>query len=360
MAMEMKAIEKSETERFLRAGEAISPVFFAEMETRLSLPFAVTSVENGERLEVQIKLPNEVLSIKVNRKRLVSNTTYLFVMWMVGSAVILTGVALIFLRNQIRPIARLSAAMESFGKGVDAPGYRPQGAREVRRAGRAFLQMKQRIERQISARMDMLAGISHDLRTPLTRMKLQTQMLEKKQPEAADNLRRDVGDMEHMIEEYLDFVRGEGMEAPKRLSLATAVEEIVQRYVEDADRIKVDINGLAHVEVDIRPNAFRRALTNIINNALRYGECARVRLQKKAQAIYVYVEDDGPGIPQAKREEVFRPFRRLDESRNVETGGVGLGLTIARDIIHAHGGDIQLSDAGSGGLSVAIRLPRPS
>lgn len=350
--MDVALEPKDESTRFLRSGKEISPIFFAELQERLSLPFSLQLVDDGQLLRIRVKLDEKVLVITVSRKRLVSSTTYIFISWMIGSALLLTGIAVLFLRNQIRPITKLAAAMDEFGKGVDVQGFRPQGAIEVRRAGRAFLLMRQRIDRQISARMDMLAGISHDLRTPLTRMKLQLEMLKDK--ETAGDLRRDVSDMEHMIAEYLDFVRGEGQEAPRRTTVQECLEDVRARY----DEVPVAYHGNEQEEVYIRPRVFRRALMNLIDNAIRYGTSASIEVRKKRQHIEILIDDRGEGIPRHLHEEVFKPFRRLDQSRNASTGGVGLGLTITRDIIHAHGGDVFLQDAPDGGLRAVVRLPQ--
>lgn len=356
MHIRMEIQPEEGSERFLRKGRDVSPILFADLQSRLNRPFSLELVNDEQDLLVRVKLEDQILAISVTRKRLVSSTTYIFITWMLGSALLLTGIAVIFLRNQIRPITKLSTVMDAYGRGHDTPGFRPQGAAEVRRAGRAFQQMRQRIDRQISARMEMLAGISHDLRTPLTRMKLQLEMLGEK--EAAHDLRRDVSDMEYMIGEYLDFVRGEGQEAPQRMRVADCMEDIVARYKTHSHPVTLDAGSGGGAEADIRPHVFRRAVMNIIDNGLRYGKSVRVSLYAKRHHIHIRIDDDGPGIPREKREAVFRPFTRLDGSRNAGTGGVGLGLTISRDIIHGHGGDISLQEAPSGGLRVIIRLPR--
>lgn len=347
--------KEADSEKFRRSGREISPIFFSELESRLNLPFSLQLIGNGQTLLVRVKLDDKILAISVTHKRLVSSTTYIFIIWMVGTALLLTGIAVIFLRNQIRPITQLASVMDGYGRGHDTPGFRPQGAAEVRRAGRAFQQMRQRLDRQISARMEMLAGISHDLRTPLTRMKLQLEMLGEK--EAAQDLRRDVSDMEHMIEEYLDFVRGEGQEAPQSMQLKDCLEDIIARYKSHNQLVPVNYNQNEALPVEIRPHVFRRALTNVIDNAFRYGRNPQICVQRKRHHLEICVDDEGQGIPREKREAVFKPFTRLENSRNAGTGGVGLGLTITRDIIHGHGGDVFLQDAPSGGLRVVIRLP---
>lgn len=346
--------------RFLRSGEEVSPPFFEALSNRLNLPFSLELRDEESTLLIRVKMDQEVINMYVTRKRLVSATTYIFILWMVGTALLLTAIAVVFLRNQVRPIARLAQVVDAFGKGLDAPGFKPQGADEVRRAGHAFLHMKMRIERQITARMEMLAGISHDLRTPLTRLKLQLAMLGPDQKDAAQDMQRDVTDMEHMIEEYLDFVRGEGQEAPLRTHVRPCLEDILSRYRSQGQVIPLMVDPSAEeVDAYLRPHVFRRALTNIIDNALRYGKSdCRVTLLRRRQHVEICVDDHGPGISREQREQVFRPFFRLDRSRNAHTGGVGLGLTISRDIIHAHGGDVLLQDNPAGqGLRVLIRLP---
>lgn len=348
-----------ETE-FLRSGQKVSPIFFNSLSGRLSLPFSLQMQDDDANILIRVKMERQIVNITVSRKRLVSSTTYIFILWMVGTAALLLAIAVIFLRNQIRPISRLAGVMDAFGKGLEESGFKPQGADEVRRVGHAFLHMKHRIERQISARMEMLAGISHDLRTPLTRLKLQLEMLGADQREAAADMRRDVSDMEHMITEYLDFVRGEGMEEPLLSNVESCVRDILSRYAGQGQSIPLASDESASTaHAHLRPQVFRRALTNIIDNALRYGNAVcKVSIHKTRQHVEICVDDEGPGIARGQREEVFRPFFRLDQSRNQHTGGVGLGLTISRDIIHAHGGDILLQDNPAGkGLRVLIRLP---
>lgn len=355
------SLEKASAEsQFIRSGKEVSPLFFDALGNRLNLPFSLGLQNNDTLLVIRVKMENELLTMHVTRKRLVSATTYIFIFWMTGTALLLLAIAVIFLRNQIRPITRLAEVVDAFGKGLDVPGFKPQGADEVRRAGHAFLHMKHRIERQITARMEMLAGISHDLRTPLTRLKLQLAMLGPKEQEAAADMQRDVTDMEYMISEYLDFVRGEGQEEPVLVNVKECVENILERYKSQGHAIPIDMEeNVSEVNAFLRPQVFLRALTNIIDNAIRYGkkDC-RLLLCRRRQHLDICVDDSGPGIPKDDRDQVFRPFVRLDRSRNEHTGGVGLGLTIARDIIHAHGGDILLQDNPSGtGLRVVLRLP---
>jgi two-component system osmolarity sensor histidine kinase EnvZ len=323
------------------------------LRAKIDEPFTVRTITGGDDLEIAIALPGQTLRLETTVKRLQSGTTTIFILWMLGASAVFLLIAIVFMRNQIRPIGRLAKAAENFGRGVDTPGFRPHGASEVRQAARAFVVMRERISRQLRTRAEMLAGISHDLRTPLTRMKLQLAMMGS--DEAIRELSADVQQMEHMIAEYLDFARGEGGEE----AVKTRLGELLSDVVADYDRLGSPVTLMMErdVELDLRISAFRRMLHNLIDNALRYGKRCEVALRVAVNYCEIVIDDAGPGIPEDKREEVFRPFSRLDLSRNLKTGGVGLGLTIARDIVLAHGGAISLAQAQIGGLRVIIRLP---
>ena len=302
---------------------------------------------------VNVQLSQGVLEVIVPRKRLFSSTTYVFVLWMVGTSLILLGVATVFMRNQVKPITRLAQAADQFGMGRDVPAFKPEGASEVRQAASAFLAMRERIQRQIDQRTDMLAGVSHDLRTPLTRMRLQLALFDG--VEGTDELSEDVDEMEHMLEGYLAFARGEGTETP----VATNLTELLGGVVAQARRKGgvIDLHSEGELMVPLRPDAFRRCVTNLIDNAGRYAEHVTIRAGARGDSIEVIIDDDGPGIPADSRDDVFKPFYRLDGSRNPGTGGIGLGLTIARDVMRGHGGDIELSSSPTGGLRARLRLP---
>lgn len=324
------------------------------LDERVRRPFRVDDQSDPDQVEIQVQLPEAILVATVSRSRLSSPTTYIFVMWMVGTSLVLFAVAGIFMRNQVRPIRRLAAVASSFGKGRDVPDFRPAGATEVRRAAEAFNLMRERIQRQISQRTEMLAGVSHDLRTPLTRMKLQIAMLDDS-PEV-ENLQADVAEMEMMVAGYLDFVRGEGTEKmDPAADLAAILDEVVAAT--RRQNAAIDLHCGGPLVLPLRPNAIRRALSNLIGNAARYGAHVWVRAGVKGDVVEILIDDDGPGIPAAEREDVFKPFHRVDQSRNPSTGGIGLGLTIARDIVRSHGGDVTLADAPTGGLRVHVRLP---
>lgn len=316
-------------------------------------PFVIDTRNQRDRVLIDIQLPSGVLTVSANEERLISSTTKIFIFWMVGTSLILFAVATLFMRNQVSPIRRLATAAENFGKGRDTPNFKPSGATEVRQAASAFMAMRNRLERQIQQRTDMLSGVSHDLRTPLTRMKLQLAMLNTNAE--IDELNSDVSAMESMIEGYLNFARGEGTEERQLIDAGTLLEEVAHNARRNGADIDLHIDE--PVELPLAPAAMRRCLTNLVDNAARHAEKIEMGLHRNGSVLEITVDDDGPGIPEAMRDEVFRPFFRLDESRNVETGGTGLGLSIAQDIVNAHGGEISLGDSPAGGLRVLIRIP---
>lgn len=326
---------------------------FHAMNERVRRPFTVDNDRDERVMTLQVQMADGVLRVVASRKRLYTSTTYVFVLWMVGTSLLLLSVATLFMRNQVRSVRRLAAAADSFGKGLDVPDFKPEGAAEVRQAAHAFNQMRARIRRQLQQRTEMLAGVSHDLRTPLTRMKLQMAMMGAN--DGLDELNEDVAEMERMVEGYLAFARGEGTEQPIPSKLGELVDQVVARFRREGRTIDLHIED--EVTMGLRPNALSRALSNLIGNALRYGGHVWVRVGRRDDAAEIMIDDDGPGIPAHQREEVFKAFTRLEGSRNVQTGGVGLGLTIARDIARGHGGDVVLEDSPLGGLRARVRLP---
>jgi two-component system osmolarity sensor histidine kinase EnvZ len=324
------------------------------LESRVERPFIIDSRSLQNQVEIHVQLPEGVLRATVERRRLFSSTTYVFFLWMLGTSLVLLSMATLFMRRQVRPIKRLAQAADDFGKGRDVGEFILDGAAEVEVAGRAFNQMRARIRRQIQQRTEMLAGVSHDLRTPLTRMKLQLAMMG--QSPAIEDLKRDVGDMERMVNAYLAFARGEGTEQPSEVDIVAAVSDVVAGARRDGTRI-----GFATAEesliVPLRRDAFRRAITNIVANAQRHAGRIDVLLNRRRGRVEILIDDDGPGVPPDRREDVFKPFFRIEASRNAETGGVGLGLTIARDILRSHGGDLTLGESPLGGLRAVLQVP---
>jgi two-component system osmolarity sensor histidine kinase EnvZ len=308
-------------------------------------------------VSIRIQQNDGVLNVLVPRRRIFSsNSTFVFVIWMTGSSILLFGVATVYLRSQVAAVRRLGRAADAFGKGREVPDFPAEGAFEVRQAGRAFNIMRDRIQRQIAQRTEMLAGVSHDLRTPLTRMKLQLAMMGEASSEDVAALRDDVTEMERMLEAYLAFARGDGAETAAPTNLAELLVDAVARFRREGADIGLDIGNLPG-RMPLKPIALGRALGNLIANAARYGRHTRVSAAHDAGMIQIHVDDDGPGIPAAKREEAFRAFHRLEPSRNPRTGGIGLGLTVARDLVRGMGGDILLGDSPLGGLRATLRIP---
>jgi two-component system osmolarity sensor histidine kinase EnvZ len=325
----------------------------AALNERVQRPYRIDLAGDPHRIFISVQLPSGVLEAAVPRQRLYTSTTYVFVLWMVGSSIILFAVATLFMRNQVRALRRLAEAAESFGKGRNVERFKLEGATEIRQAAAAFLVMRDRIQRQITQRTEMLAGVSHDLRTPLTRMKLALALLEDGL--AVDELRSDVADMEKMVQGYLDFARGEGAEAPRDTDLSLLLEEVAAAARREG--VSLSLTTPPEYTLLLRPNVIKRCITNLVNNARRHGNHVWLTALPGRNAVDILVDDDGPGIPPEQRDAVFRPFFRLDASRNPATGGVGLGLTIARDVARGHGGDLTLEGSPQGGLRARVHLP---
>lgn len=325
------------------------------LDERVRRPWRINSNVAHKWIEIRVQMPDGVLSALSPERRLYSFTSYLFIIWMLGSAMVLLSIATLFMRNQIRPIRRLAIAADAFGKGRDMGDFKPEGAAEVRQAAQAFIVMRDRIRRQITQRTEILAGVSHDLRTPLTRMKLQLAMM----PDLAEveELKADVVDMQVMIDGYLSFARGDGEEETQAVDLSLLLAEVAGNARREGAALTLAPGPADNLVLPLRLHAMRRCLANLIGNAGRYGKRVWVSLESHGDHVEIVIDDDGPGIPEDQREAVFRPFQRLEPSRNQKTGGVGLGLTIARDIARRHGGDVLLRDSPFGGLRAVVRLP---
>lgn len=322
------------------------------LSERLTDPYMIDTQRGGGRIAVYVQLPDALMTVVAPENRVFSSSTYAFLLWMAGASLVLLSIAVLFLRNQIKPIRRLAEAADAFGKGREITDFRPTGAEEVRSAARAFLAMRDRLRRHIRERTDMLAGVSHDLRTPLTRMKLQLSMMPP--GSEIDELKGDVEEMEKMVEAYLAFARGHSEQPAQPTDLGDLIHELADDVRRRGRELQVDL--AESVTLPLRRLSFKRALSNLIENALRYGKNVRLSTARHGGRIEIHIEDDGPGLPEKERHKVFRPFYRIDQSRH-GSGNVGLGLTIARDAVLAHGGEISLGESSMGGLMVTIRLP---
>ncbi len=322
------------------------------LESRLRDRFQIDVLQ--DEVVVRAETSRGLLTFRLDRNLAYAANWHIFLVWMVSTSLVLTLFAVLFLRNQIKPILRLAAAAEAFGRGRPVPNFVPQGAREVRRASQAFIAMRRRIERQIEQRTTMLAGVSHDLRTMLTRLRLELAMMPP--GNGTEAMARDIEEMGAMLEAYMAFAKGDPDEEPEEVDVAAVVEDVAGRHA--AGRVEVTTRVAGEPVLRLKPAAFRRLLENLVGNAVKYG---RSRVEVSADHsdgwLTLIVDDDGPGIPEAEREAVFRPFVRLDEARNQDAGGTGLGLSIARDVARSQGGDVRIETSPLGGARAVVRLP---
>ncbi|MBP1874091.1 Osmolarity sensor protein EnvZ [Ensifer adhaerens] len=334
--------------------EILDQILSEEISNQIRRPFWIDTVGNSNLVEIRIKLDDgRMLRVYARRNQAYASNTHIFIVWMVAASLVLLSIAILFLRGQIRPILALTKAAEAFGKGQKIDDFAPRGAVEIRRAGLAFIQMRERIERQIEQRTAMLTGVSHDLRTILTRFRLQL-ALAGNNPDL-DSLNQDVDDMQNMLEGYLAFARGEAEEDVGQLKLSDLMTRLAVEAELHGKTLTTSIEG--EDEVRVRPNAFTRLVANLASNAYRYANRVNIDARHSAKWVTITVDDDGPGIPERSREDVFKPFFRLDEARNLDSSGTGLGLAIARDIARSHGGNVTLGDSPLGGLRAIVRVP---
>ncbi len=324
-----------------------------ELAKKLDRPFWIDTTRYPNWVDIRVQLNTDVLRIVAPRERVFAPSGPIFVLWMVGTSLVILSIAIIFLRNQVRPIQRLAEAAASFGKGREVSDFKPTGATEVRRAAESFLEMRDRIRRQIEQRTSLLAGVSHDLRTPLTRMKLQVALMERSAETEA--LQDDINEMEHMLEEYLAFARGQGGEAATLTDIGMLLNEVGDEMRRTGHSIGIDLRG--DLRVPVRRNAIKRCLANLVENAVDFGDKVAITAQRQDGVVSITIDDNGPGIPEDQIEDAFKPFHRLDESRNLDRSGVGLGLAIALDVARAHGGELTLSRSPWNGLRAKLVLP---
>lgn len=326
-----------------------------ELRRQIGREFWIDTVGRSNLIEIRVNLEENkgVIRFFVDRDRAYASNSHIFILWMVGTSFVLIMAAILFLRNQIRPIQRLAFAAEEFGKGREVADFAPRGAREVRRAAIAFLLMKRRIERQIIQRTTMLNGVSHDLRTMLTRFKLQLAVMTLT-PEV-EELQRDTDEMQRMLETYLAFARGDADESSETVNISSLLSQLIAEI--ETDTIKMHLEFTGDPQINVRPHAFKRCLLNVLVNATRYATTIHVAGRHEDGRLTIIIDDDGPGIPPELREDVFRPFFRIDEARNQDTSGTGLGLAIAREVATSHGGNIVLEESPLGGLRAQIEIP---
>ena len=314
-------------------------------------PFWFDTTRYPNHIDIRVEVDEGVLRFIAARERVFAPTGFVFIFWLFTASVLLTLVSIIFIRNQARPIAELAAAADAFGKGQEISNFKPSGASEVRLAGHSFLKMGQRIKRFVDQRTIFLAGVSHDLRTPITRLNLHLAMQDDTEENRA--ARQDLKDMSSMLNAYLDFARGLSGEETKVITLKSFISEVSKGF--DPMNLHIDISEA--VQFKAKPTSLKRAVENLISNALKYGNKCWISSENSAERIHIIVEDDGPGIQQTDHDEALKPFHRLDASRNQNIEGVGLGLSISQDIIQSHGGSLSLEESLKGGLKVIVSLP---
>jgi two-component system osmolarity sensor histidine kinase EnvZ len=356
LEIELQRNAPLEIQRCHAYGSVLDGYLTRALEDQLGRHIWYDSTCPGTQVLIRVPIPEGVLQLKAFRDRVQARSGPLFVTWIFGATLFLIIVSIIFIRNQVRPIEQLAAAMERFGRGEDSGHYRVRGAREVRGAAHAFFDMRARIRKQIEQRAQLLAGVSHDLRTPLTRLKLQLALMPPS-PEI-DDAKRDLSEMEETLDEYLAFAKGLSEEAPTHVDVGALAREIGDETTRAGAHVAIESSG--DVVAIGRARGLKRCLANLIDNAAAHGDQVRVTVTGEPEAVIVAVDDNGPGIPPELYEEAFRPFSRLDETRSRNQKGVGLGLAIARDVARSHGGDITLSPSPMGGLRATLRLPRPA
>ncbi len=330
--------------------------FRAALQTRIKEPFYLSTIDNSSQFYVDIQLANGIVRMNIDNKRLFVPTGITFIIWSIGSSIILFSIAILFLRRQVRPIIRLANAARQIGFGREVSNYNIEGATEIRLAGRAFQAMRHRINKQISERTSLLAGVSHDLKTPLTRMRLQLEMLDSNQDIKTD-FENELLELENMIDGYLEFTRNDREEEMVDASLFKLLQQAAKSSDPDGNYIFIASPPERLPIFPVQVQSIRRALINLLTNSIRYAGKTNVQIQIFDDHSEIIIDDNGPGIPRDKREEVVLPFTRLENSRNIKTGGTGLGLSIAKNAALSHGGELILEDSPLGGLRVRFLLP---
>ena len=342
-------LNKQDTERWF---SPIDRTLRRELKSKFSLEgYWFDTTNYKELIDLRIKYKNGYFKFLVPKDRVSSSSARIFALWITVPAFIMVIISLIFLKNQTRPITNLARAAERFGKGEDIEEFKPSGALEIRQAGHEFDKMRKRIERHLNQRTEMLSGISHDLRTPLTRMKLQLAFIKDK--DSVNKLTEDINEMEKMLNEYLQFTSSSYVEKDEMFNLSELIEKIVDKY----NNHNISKNLIPRIYINGRKNLINRCLNNLIDNSLKYANKVKISINKKNTNLFIIIDDDGPGISKIEYENVFKPFYKIDKGRADSKSSVGLGLSIASDIIKSHGGNIKLEKSKMGGLKVKIFLP---
>lgn len=335
--------------------------FKSELKSHRLTPYEIyEDPDDDDFITVKVQQKSSIISFEVPTKRITSSSSYVFTFWMILTAIITSVISIKFLRNQTRSVQALSNAAEKFGRGQDAPEIKPSGSQEIRSLAISFIKMKERVLRQISQRTDMLSAVSHDLRTPLTRMKLQLAMMGES--EENRELLQDISDMEKLVNEYLEFARFDNQEKAEQVLIKHFLKEkVIDYYRKMGKEISDNINLPKDLKIPIKRVALKRALNNLVDNAFNYGKNVKFEADISENYVTITIDDDGPGIPIDEHDNVFKPFYRIDDSRNLDqkivSGGSGLGLAIAMDAITSHGGRIKLAESEMGGLRVMIFIP---
>ena len=323
-----------------------------ELKSRFgSEQFWFDTTSYKELIDLRIKYQSGYFKFLVPKDRVTSSSARIFGLWITVPAIVVVLISLIFLKNQTRPITNLARVAEKFGKGEEIEEFKPSGAAEIRQAGYEFDRMRKRIKRHLNQRSEMLSGISHDLRTPLTRMKLQIAFIKDKN--LADKLSEDINEMEKMLNEYLQFTSSTFLEKNEQFNISNLIKDIIKKY--NNENILTNISN--DIFVNGKKNLIRRCMNNLIDNAIKYGNKVNIEVKKNNNNLFIVLEDNGPGIPENEYENVFKPFYKIDKGRAESKSSVGLGLSIASDIIRSHGGNIKLDKSSMNGLSVKIFLP---
>ena len=323
-----------------------------ELKSRFgSNKFWFNTTNYKELIDLRVKYENGYFKFLVPKDRVTSSSARIFALWITVPAIIVIFISLIFLKNQTRPITNLAKAAERFGRGEEIEEFKPSGAAEIRQAGYEFDRMRKRIVRHLNQRSEMLSGISHDLRTPLTRMKLQIAFIKDK--DLSKKLAEDINEMEKMLNEYLQFTSSSFLEKDELFDLSNLIKEVIEKY----ENSNIFSNIAPNINIKGRKNLIRRSVNNLIDNAIKYGEKVNVEIIKNNNNLFIKIEDDGPGIPENEYENVFKPFYKISKGRADSKSSVGLGLSIASDIIRSHGGNIKLERSSMNGLGVKIFLP---